>query len=191
MKQAIRLTMATAFMVFCKFVLAAPETYVIDNAHTFPRFSYSHLGYSKQLSRFDKTTGTIVLDRAAKTAAVDITIDMKSVSTGSPLFNEHIQGEDFFDTAHYPTATFKSTHVTFDDDKPVTVAGNLTIKGITQPVTLSIESFLLKPNPFLKKDTLGANATTSIKRSDFNMGKYAAAVSDDITIDIAVEAIKQ
>lgn len=164
---------------------------MIDSAHTFPRFSYSHLGYSKQLSRFDKTTGTIVLDKEAKTASVDITIDMKSVSTGSTLFNQHIQGEAFFDTERYPTATFKSTNVTFDGDKPVTVAGNLTIKGIAQPVTLRIESFLLKPNPFLKKDTLGANATTSIKRSDFNMDKYTSAVGDDIMIDIAVEAIKQ
>lgn len=191
MKQTIRLIVATAFMVCCNFTLAVPETYVIDSAHTFPRFSYSHLGYSKQLSRFDKTTGTIMLDTEAKTASVDITIDMKSVSTGSTLFNQHIQGEDFFDTARYPTATFKSANVTFDGDKPVTVAGNLTIKGITQPVTLTLESFLLKPHPFLKKDTLGANATTSIKRSDFNMDKYTSAVGDDIMIDIAVEAIKQ
>lgn len=191
MKQAIRLTMATAFAVFYNFSLAAPETYVIDSAHTFPRFSYSHFGYSKQLSRFDKTTGTIVLDKEAKTAAVDIVVDMKSVSTGSTLFDQHIQAEDFFDTTRYPTATFKSDKVTFDGDKPITVTGNLTIKGVTQPVTLNIESFLLKPNPFLKKDAVGANATASIKRSNFDMGKYSPAISDDIMLDIALEAIKQ
>jgi polyisoprenoid-binding protein YceI len=191
MKPAIRLTLATAFAVFYTFALAAPETYVIDGTHTFPRFSYSHFGYSKQLSRFDNTTGTIVLDKEAKTASVDITVDMKSVSTGSTLFNEHIQGADFFDTARYPTATFKSSNVTFDGDKPITVAGNLTIKGVTQPVTLNIESFLLKPNPIFKKDVLGANATASIKRTNFNMGKYTPAISDDITLDIALEAVKQ
>ncbi|NVP72819.1 YceI family protein, partial [Vibrio cholerae O1 biovar El Tor] len=76
--------------------LAAPETYVIDGAHTFPRFEYSHFGYSKQVSRFDKTTGTIVIDRAAKNGSIDVAIDTTSVNTGFPLFNEHLQGEDFF-----------------------------------------------------------------------------------------------
>ena len=170
---------------------AAPETYVIEGSHTYPRFSYSHFGFSKQLSRFDKTTGTIVLDREAHSGSVDVTIDMKSVNTGSGLFNEHIQGKDFLDTALYPTATFKSTRVNFDGDKPVAVEGNLTIKGITKPVTLKVDSFLLMPHPMLKKDALGANASTQIKRSEFNAGKYAPNVGDDVSIDIAVEAIKQ
>ncbi|MBU0604530.1 MAG: YceI family protein [Gammaproteobacteria bacterium] len=171
--------------------LAAPETYGLDAGHTFPRFSYSHFGFSKQLSRFDKTTGTIVLDRAARTGSVDITIDTTSVSTGLPLFNEHIQGEDFLNTAKYPTATFKSTRVVFDGDKPVAVDGNLTIKGVTRPVTLTITSFLAMPHPMTKKDAIGANATVTVKRSDFNAGKYAPNVGDDVTIDIAVEAVKQ
>ena len=118
--------------------LAAPETYVVDGTHTFPRFSYSHFGYSTQLSRFDKTTGTVVLDKAARTGAVDIVIDTKSVDTGYATFNEHIQGEDFLDTAKYPTATFKSTKVVFDGDKPAKVEGNLTLKGVTKPVTLTV-----------------------------------------------------
>jgi polyisoprenoid-binding protein YceI len=71
--------------------LAAPETYVLDGTHSFPRFSYSHFGYSTQLSRFDRTSGKIVFDKAAKTGAVDIVIDTKSVNTGYPTFNEHIQ----------------------------------------------------------------------------------------------------
>ena len=98
--------------------LAAPETYVVDGSHTFPRFSYSHLGFSTQLSRFNKTTGKVVFDKAAKTGSVDIEIDAKSVDTGSTLFNEHIQGEDFLDTAKFPTATFKSTKVIFIFDTP-------------------------------------------------------------------------
>lgn len=171
--------------------LAAPETYVIDSSHTFPRFSYSHFGFSKQQSRFDNTTGTLVLDRVARTGTVHVTMDMRSVNTGSALFNEHIQGPDFLDTAHYPTATFESTRVTFKGDQPDTVEGQLTIKGITKPVTLKIESFLLMPHPMLKKDALGANASTTIKRSEFNAGKYAPNVGDDIMIDIAVEASRQ
>ena len=92
-------------------VWAEPVTYALDGNHTFERFSYSHMGFSTQSSRFDKSTGTITYDAAAKTASVDVTIDTKSVSTGSALFNEHIQGADFLDTANYPTATFKSTAV--------------------------------------------------------------------------------
>lgn len=172
-------------------LLAGPETYVIEGSHTYPRFSYSHFGFSKQLSRFDTTTGIIVLDREAHSGSVNVTIDMKSVNTGSPLFNEHIQGKDFLDTAQYPTATFKSTRVNFDGDKPAEVEGNLTIKGVTKPVTLKVDSFLLMPHPMLKKDALGANANTQIKRSEFNAGKYAPNVGDVMSIDIAVEAVKQ
>lgn len=192
MKQATRMTLiAATFAALSSSVFAAPETFVIDNSHTFPSFSYSHFGYSKQLSRFDKTTGTIVLDKAAKTGSVDVTIDTTSVNTGSTLFNEHIQGADFFDTAQYPTATFKSTKVHFKGDKPVAVDGDLTIKGVTKPVTLKMESFHLMPHPMLKKDALGANAVTKVKRSEFNMGKYTPHVGDDVTIEIAVEAVKQ
>lgn len=170
---------------------AAPETFVIDNSHTFPRFSYDHFGYSTQLSRFNKTTGTVVLDKAAKTGAVDITIDMKSVDTGFPVFDEHIQGADFLDTAKFPTATFKSTKVNFKGDKPATVEGNLTIKGVTKPVTLTVSSFKLMPHPMLKKDAIGANAHTVIKRSEFNAGAFAPNVGDEVRIDVALEAVKQ
>ena len=170
---------------------AAPETYVIDGSHTFPRFSYSHFGLSKQLSRFDKTSGTIVLDKEAKTGPVDIVIDTTSVDTGFPVFNGHIQGADFLDTTAFPTATFKSTKVVFKGDAPTEVQGDLTIKGVTKPVTLTVTSFVAMPHPMLQKDAIGANATTVIKRTDFNAGKYAPNVGDDVTIDIAVEAIKQ
>ncbi|CAG0959124.1 Protein YceI [Rhodocyclaceae bacterium] len=171
--------------------MAAPETYVVEGTHTYPRFSYSHFGYSTQLSRFDKTTGKVVFDKAAKTGAVDIVIDTRSVNTGYPTFNEHIQGEDFLDTAKYPTATFKSTKVVFEGDKPVAIEGNLTLKGVTRPVTLTVTSFQAMPHPMLKKDALGANATVTVKRSEFNAGKYAPHVGDEVRIDIAIEAIKE
>lgn len=170
---------------------AAPETYVLDGTHTFPRFSYSHFGYSTQLSRFDRTTGTIVYDKEAKTGSVDIVIDTRSVDTGFGTFNEHIQGEDFLDTANYPTATFKSTRVVFDADKPVAVEGKLTLKGVTRPVTLTLTSFQAMPHPMLKKNAIGANAFTVVKRTEFNAGKFAPYVGDEVRIDIAVEAIAQ
>ncbi len=169
---------------------AATETYVIDTNHTKPRFEYSHFGYSIQLSRFDTTSGTITLDRAAKTGTVDVTIDANSVDTGYPTFNGHLQGEDFFNTAKYPAITYKSNKVKFDGDKVVSVEGDLTVKGITKPVTLKVISFLCMPHPIVKKDACGATATAQIKRSDFNMAKYAPNVSDEVTLTIPVEAIK-
>lgn len=172
-------------------VFAEPVTYALEGNHTFERFSYSHMGFSTQLSRFDRSTGTITYDAAAKTASVDVTIDTKSVSTGSALFNEHIQGADFLDTANYPTATFKSTAVKFDGDRPVSIAGNLTIKGITRPVTLTVTAFHAGVHPMMKKNMIGADATAQIKRSDFNAGKYAPLTSDEVTLSIAVEALQQ
>lgn len=186
-----KLAVVFALSAFSAAAVATPETYAIDPDHTAPRFEYSHLGYSNQLHRFDKTSGKIVLDRAAHTASVDVTIDAKSVNTGLPLLNQVIQGEGYFDTAAHPTISFKSTKVRFEGDKPVAVDGNLTIKGVTRPVTLTVTSFHAMPNPFVKKDAIGANATTRIKRSEFNMGKSAPAVSDEVTLSIAVEAIKE
>lgn len=170
---------------------AATTTYVIDSSHTYPRFEYDHFGYSTQLSRFDNTTGKIMIDPVAKTGSVDVVIDMKSVNTGSALFNEHIQAEDFLDTAKFATATFKSTRLKFDGEKLTAVDGNLTIKGITKPVTLAVTSFKCMPHPITKKEACGANASTRIKRTEFNAGKYAPYVGDDVTLTIAVEAGKE
>jgi polyisoprenoid-binding protein YceI len=191
LKKFTQLTAALIFAAASTAALAAPETYTVDGSHTFPRFSYSHLGYSTQLSRFNATTGTVVFDAAAKTGSVDIVIDAKSVDTGSTLFNEHIQGEDFLDTAKFPTATFKSTKVIFKGAKPSKIQGDLTIKGVTKAVTLTVTSFQAMPHPMQKKDAIGANAFTIIKRSEFNAGKYAPYVGDEVRIDIALEAIKQ
>jgi polyisoprenoid-binding protein YceI len=191
MKKMSQLVSALIFAVTASTAFAAPETYVVDGSHTYPRFSYSHLGFSTQLSRFNTTTGKVVFDKAAKTGSVDIEIDAKSVDTGSTLFNQHIQGEDFLDTAKYPKAMFKSTNVVFEGDKPAKIEGNLTIKGVTKPVTLTVTSFQAMPHPMQKKDAIGANAYTTIKRSEFNAGKYAPNVGDEVRIDIAIEAIKQ
>jgi len=171
--------------------VAAPVTYDVDGSHTFPRFSYSHFGFSTQLSSFSKTTGKVVFDAEAKKGSVDIVIDTKSVSTGFTDFNQHIQGEDFLDTAKFPQATFKSTKVVFEGDKPQAIEGLLTIKGVTKPVTLTVTSFQAMPHPMLKKPALGANAFTVIKRSEFNAGKFAPYVGDDVRIDIAIEALAQ
>ena len=184
MKTFQQLSLAAAlFATLAGSALAAPVTYGVDSSHTYPRFSYSHFGYSTQMSSFKKTTGTVVFDAQAKTGSVDIAIDMKSVNTGFEVFDGHIQGEDFFDTAKFPTATFKSTKVVFEGDKPKAIEGQLTLKGVSKPVTLTVTSFQAMPHPMLKKPAIGANA--------FNAGKYAPYVGDEVRIDIALEAIAQ
>ncbi len=190
MKSVKYLSVATAlFAAVLSSAVAAPVTYNVDQSHTYPRFSYSHLGLSSQTSSFSKTTGTVVFDAAAKTGSVDITIDMKTVNTGFADFNGHIQGEDFLDTAKFPTATFKSSRVVFEGDKPKSIEGTLTIKGVSRPVTLTVTSFAALQHPMAKKQALGANAYTVIKRSEFNAGKYVPLVSDEVRIDISIEAI--
>ena len=190
MKSLKQLSLAAALVAgLLGNAIAAPVTYAVDSSHTFPRFSYSHFGYSTQLSSFKNTTGKVVFNAAAKTGSVEITIDMKAVNTGFDDFNGHLQGEDFFDTAKYPTATFKSTKVVFEGDKPKSVEGVLTIKGVSKPVTLTVTAFQAMPHPMMKKPALGATAFTTIKRSEFNAGKFAPYVGDEVRIDIAIEAI--
>lgn len=186
-----RLALVAALAAVSAAAQAAPVTYTIDNSHTYPHFTYNHLGFSNQTHKFDKTSGTVVLDRAAKTGAVDVTIDATSVNTGYALFNEHIQAADYFDTANHPAITFKSSNMTFKGDQPVSVAGDLTIKGVTKPVTLKITHFKCQPHPMLKVEACGANATTQVKRSVFNMGKNVPYVSDDVTLTLAIEAVNK
>lgn len=186
-----RLATVSAVFVIAASAQAEPVTFKIDNSHTYPHFAYNHLGFSKQSHKFDKTSGKVVLDRAAKTGSVDVSIDVASVNTGSALFNAHLQAEDFFNTAQYPTITFKSDKMEFKGEQPVSLTGNLTIKGVTKPVTLTMTHFKCQPHPMLKVEACGANATTEIKRSDFNMGKNAPYVSDEVTLTLAIEAVKQ
>jgi polyisoprenoid-binding protein YceI len=190
MKNAILLALALA-LLHGGAALAATTTYVIDPQHSFARFEYDHWGYTRTGGRFDTTAGTITIDPANKSGAVDVVIDARSVSAGSDEFNEHLRSADFFDTAHYPTITFKSSHFKFDGDKLASVDGDLTVKGVTRPVTLVLSSFLCKPHPMFKKDYCGASASTTILRSQFNAGKYAPFVADEVTLAISLEAAKQ
>lgn len=122
---------------------------------------------------------------------MEVNIDAASVDSGNAEFNEHLRGEDFFDVKKFPAITFKSRTMKFDGERLAEVDGNLTVKGITKPVTLVVTSSKCMPHPLVKKDACGADATTKIRRSEFNMGKYAPAVSDEVTLRIAVEAIKE
>ena len=185
-----RLATLTALVAFAAAAQAAPETFVIDNSQTSSQFSYRALGLANQTHRFEKISGRVVFDAAARTGSADVMIDAASVNTGNALLNEHIQAADFFDTANHPAIIFKSTRMTLDGDQS-SMSGNLTIKGVTRPVTLAITHFHCMPHPMLKVQACGANATTQVKRSEFNMGKNVPYVSDEVTLTLAIEAVRQ
>jgi polyisoprenoid-binding protein YceI len=104
-------------------------------------------------------------------------------------FDDHLRSDDFFDAANHPNITFKSTSVKSAGKDRLTVVGDLTIKGITKPVTLAVTINKLGVQPMAKRDAAGFEATTTIKRSDFGVGKYAPNVSDEVKISITTEAI--
>jgi polyisoprenoid-binding protein YceI len=168
----------------------AADSYTIDPNHTFPVFEVNHLGYSVQHGRFDKTSGSITLDMAAKKGSVDLTIETTSLDMGFPLWNEHLSADGFFNTAKFPTMTFKSNKFTFKDGKVVAAEGDFTLLGVTKPLTVTVSDFKCGDHPMLKKPMCGANISGTIKRSDFGMTKYVPAVSDEIQIHVPVEAYK-
>lgn len=166
------------------------QLFILDSGHTFVYFEYCHFGFSRQISRFDKVSGEVKLNLKSKTGSVKIEIDTKSVSTGSELFNSHIQGDDFFNTSLYPKATFESDKVEFEGSKLIAVHGVLTIKDICEHITLEVIHFEYGKHPITKKEYFGANAVAVTKRSDFNMGKYSPQITDEVVIKVAIEASK-
>lgn len=168
----------------------AADSYTIDSRHTFPSFELSHMGYSIQRGRFNQSSGTITLDTAAKSGSIAVSIDVSSIDTGLADLEKHLQSEDFFDVAKYPVITFNSKKLTFEGDKLVGAEGDFTLHGVTKPVSLKIDHFQCAPHPMNRKMTCGANATTTIKRTEFGVSKYAPALGDDVKISIQVEATR-
>lgn len=187
----------SARMVVAAFVLTvgAPafgqETYIVDPLHTTTTFSVSHLGLSVQRGSFGKTTGTVTLDRAEKKGSIDVAIDASSVTSGSQPRETMLKGEDYFDAGRYPSITFKSTNVKFDGERVVGADGELTMRGVTKPVMLSVADFKCAMHPMTKRPACGAEVTATVKRSEFGMTKNQASTADDVRIAIAIEAILQ
>ncbi len=173
---------------------AAPVTYEVDPKHTYPSFVADHAGgMSNWRGKFNKTKGTIVLDKQAQAGSVDITVDMSSIDFGLDDLNEHAKKDDpgMFDVAKYPTATYKGKLANFKDGEPTEVHGELTLHGVTKPLNLTIRSFMCKQN-MQKKDWCGADAVGKFDREDFGVsfGK-AMGFKMDVTVEIQVEAIAQ
>jgi polyisoprenoid-binding protein YceI len=174
-------------------VSAQSATYTIDPTHTFVNFEVKHFGTSTNRGRWDKKDGSITVDRAAKTGRVELNIDVASVNTGTGPFDSHLKSADFFDAANYPTAKFVGTNFKFDGDKVVEVAGDLTMRGKTNPVTLKATGFGCYENPRLKREVCGGDFEANIQRSlwDISFGVVNKAIPDMVRLEIQVEAIKQ
>jgi polyisoprenoid-binding protein YceI len=171
--------------------LSAPVTYTIDPEHTYPSFEAPHIqGISIWRGKLDKTSGTVMLDREAKTGRLDITMDASSIDSGHAKLNEHLKSDAFFDVAKYPTITYKSQTVHFDGDTPISVDGVLTMHGMSRVVTLQIDQFKCIMHPMLKREVCGADATARINRSDFGINYGVPMTGDWVKLAIQVEALR-
>lgn len=181
-----------AMVLLPGFANGAAERYTIDPSHTYPHFEISHLGFSTLRGRFNSTTGSLTVDWEKKTGAVEVVIAADSVDTGFKKRDDHLRSPDFLNAAEFPEITFKSTEIKIaDDGKSATVKGDLTITGVTRPVTLEVARIHCGVNPINKKQTCGFDATTRIKRSDFGVTYGLPGVGDDMALLLEVEAVKQ
>ena len=171
--------------------IAAPDNYTIDPTHTYPSLEFSHMGLSVWRGKFNKSSGKIVLDRAAKSGTVEVTIDVSSISFGLAAMDEKARSDDFFDTVKFPTATYKGK-LKFVGDAPKAVEGQITIRGVTRPAMLSINIFNCMPHPMLKKEVCGADAEGDLNWSEYGMkmSRYGQGDAGKVHLRIQVEAIK-
>lgn len=194
----LRIAVGIAAATFTLGAAAAPESYTIDSFHTFPYFTINHLGLNNMMGRFDKTTGKIVFDAAARTGSVDIVIETASVSTGDGdrgnrprTRDEHLRSPDFFNAAEFPRITYKGNTSRWTGDAPGAIEGHITLVGVTKPLTLTVEGWKCVPDPLAqgKRQRCGGNASGTIKRSDFGMKAFIPAISDEVKLYVAIEAV--
>ena len=188
----MRLKLAAAAMActLAASAYAAPEIFNIDSPHTITTFEIAHLGINTMPGRFDRTTGKIVLDREAKTGSIEAEIDVNTISTGFAARDKLLKSEDYFNAEKFPTITFRATKLRFKGEDLAGADGEMTMLGVTRPVSLELESFKCITNPANKRHICGAIAKTSIKRADFGMTRASRILGEEVKISIHVEAIK-
>lgn len=171
--------------------LWAAERYDFEPTHTQVHFSYKHMGFSTVQARFKSISGHVNLDAEDWTqSSVEASISMSGIDSGVPKLDEHLKGPDFFDVARFPSATFKSTRIEKSGERQLLVHGDLTLHGVTRPVTLQVTVNNVGAHPMAKVPAAGFDAQVTVKRSDFGMDKYVPAVSDEVNIQITVEALQ-
>jgi len=170
---------------------AAPVTYQVDSNHTYPTFEADHLGgVSRWRGKINSTSGKVTLDKQAQTGTVEVTMDMNTIDFGHDGLNDHAKTPDLFDTAKYPTATYTGKLANFKDGAPTEVQGELTLHGVTKPVTLTIDQFVCKAHPMMKgQEVCGADAVTTIDRSDFGITFGQPIFNMGVTLRISIEAL--
>jgi polyisoprenoid-binding protein YceI len=192
MTSPIRSLSGITLALLASAAVAAPVTYNVDPEHTFPSFEADHFGgMSVWRGKFNQSSGTIVLDREAKTGTVDITIDTASIDFGIEKLATHVKGNDpgMLDVEKFPTATYKGTLVKFKDGAPTEVQGVLTLHGVSKPVTLTLRSFKCMISPMKKIEFCGADAVGTINREDFGVGwGKNFGFKMDVNLAIQVEA---
>jgi polyisoprenoid-binding protein YceI len=189
MTPRLRTALLAAALAVAGPAFAAPVPYEIDARHTQVLFVYSHFGLSNITGRFTDVGGTFAFDPADPAASrIEVTIPIASVSTGVPKLDAHMASADMFDAAQFPTATFKSTSVTAAGEGRWNVAGDLTLHGVTKPVTLAVKVNYAGPHPMSKAPVAGFDAATVIKRSDFGITYMLPGVPDEVHIRITMEA---
>ncbi|ALN62060.1 yceI-like domain protein [Lysobacter antibioticus] len=170
---------------------AAPVAYKIDPSHTYPSFEADHMGVSVWRGKFNKSEGTVVLDKKAGSGTVEVTIDTKSIDFGLDAMNEHANKPELFDTAKFPTATYKGKFADFVAGAPTRVDGELTLHGVTKPLSLKIAKFKCIPHPMLKRELCGADASASFQRDQFGMAagkEYGFSMNVDLRIQVEAVA---
>jgi polyisoprenoid-binding protein YceI len=188
---AAAVSAALGFSLASQSAQAQSTTYTVEPTHTFVTWEAKHFGTSTSRGRFDKKSGSITIDRKAKTGKAEITIDMKSMNTGVAPFDKHLTGDDFFAAEKFPEAKFVGTSFKFDGDKVTEVAGTLTMRGKTNPVTLKGTGFNCYMSPFVKREVCGGDFETTIMRSQYDMNYGLPGIPDAIRLLIQIEAIKQ
>lgn len=169
--------------------LAEPRRYEIDPAHTFPMFEVGHLGFSRHRGRFNTTRGALTLDRAAARGELEVVIAAETIDTGHDALEKVLRGDGFFDVERFPELRFRSTRFEFDGDRVRAVVGELTLLGQTRPLRLELDFFHCGHHLLLQREVCGANATGTLRRSDFGMDKFVRlGVGDEVKLSIQVEA---
>jgi polyisoprenoid-binding protein YceI len=176
---------------------AATDTYTFDPLHTSVSFSIDHLGLSMIHGRFSKYSGKFSIDRAAKTGSVELVVETASVDTNDNdkgnrprSRDEHLRSADFFNAAEFPRMTYKSTNAIFAGDAPTVVEGNLTLLGVTKPISLTVERFKCIPATTTAKERCGGIVTGKIKRSEFGMKRGIPNIGDEVILAFGFEGDK-
>jgi polyisoprenoid-binding protein YceI len=183
---------ASALLLAAVAASAAPTPYTIDPTHTFPSFEADHLGISVWRGKLNKSSGKVLYDKTDGTGSVEIVTELASVDFGMDALSTWARGKDFFDVEQYPRAIFKGSLQAPVSGVPTQLAGELTMHGVTRPLTLTINSLKCVPHPMLKRDYCGADASGSFNRDDFGLGAgkgYGFKMNVDLRIQ--VEAIAQ